>query len=80
MMQNTTLDTVIAFTATQLGVSEGEVTALSNISDLTSDSIKLFELLVAFESKYGIKVSYDDLVHIHTVEDIVRYLERVGVV
>jgi len=54
-----------------------QVTESSVIADLSADSIQLFELLLAFEKAYGIETSYDDVVKLHTVEDVVKYVKRV---
>lgn len=44
------------------------------ISDITADSIQLFELLMAFEQQYELQTSYADIVNINTVSDIAAYL------
>ncbi len=77
MANDAVLAETITFIADQLDIPPQNITATSNVADLVSDSIKLFELLVAFEQKYQTKVSYEDVVNIHTVDDIVQYIERI---
>lgn len=65
------------FIARTLEMSLESVTNASTIHELTEDSIKLFELLLAFEREYAVETAYDDIIKMNTVEDIVRFVERV---
>ncbi len=45
-----------------------------SLAELSSDSIQLFELLTAFERAYNTKTTYEDIVAMRTVGDIVSYV------
>ena len=47
------------------------------LTDLSTDSIQLFELLLAFEKKYMMQAKYDDIVELITVGDVVDYIAKV---
>ncbi len=55
---------------------EESITEDTKIADLTEDSIQLFELILSFEKKYGVKTTYEDIVKLQTVGDVVTYIAR----
>ena len=67
---------VISLIASTLSISEGGVREEATLADLTEDSIQLFEVLLAFEKKYDIETAYDDVVQLHTVGDVVHYVQK----
>lgn len=44
--------------------------------DIAADSIKLFELLIALESEFGMQVDYSDVADIETVRQIFTYINN----
>lgn len=68
---------VIRLISETLNISPDVITETSAIADLSADSIQLFELLLAFERTYQVETSYDDIVGLRTVGDIVLYIKRV---
>jgi len=70
-------DEVIKIISDTLNISHMEISEKSSISDLSEDSIHLFGLLIAFEKTYGIETTYEDIVRLHSVGDIVEYVQRV---
>lgn len=70
-------DEVISLIKQSLNLHEVEVTEQSKIADLSEDSIQLFELLLTFERTYQTETAYEDIVRLHTVADIITYIERV---
>ena len=60
-----------------LSIPFEQVSELSAIADLSADSIQLFELLLAFEKFYHVETSYEDIVHLNTVHDVVQYVTKV---
>ena len=59
----------------QLGVEESLVTLeASFIDDLGADSLEIVDLIMAFESEFGIKISDEDAEEMSTVQDAVNYL------
>lgn len=43
--------------------------------DLGADSLDLFELVMAFEDKFDVKIPEEDLEKIKTVGDVVKYIQ-----
>ncbi|AJG40122.1 acyl carrier protein [Thermotoga sp. RQ7] len=61
----------------KLGVDEEQVTEEAKlIDDLGADSLDLVDLVMDFESEFGVKVDDADLEKISTVGDIVSYIEK----
>ncbi|AAD35746.1 MULTISPECIES: acyl carrier protein [Thermotoga] len=61
----------------KLGVDESQVTEEAKlIDDLGADSLDLVDLVMDFESEFGVKVDDADLEKISTVGDIVSYIEK----
>ena len=46
------------------------------IDDLGADSIDIVELLMAIEENFGITVPDEDVAGLHTVKDIMDYVEK----
>ena len=66
---------VISIIVDKLGVDEGEVTnEASFTNDLGADSLDSVEIIMSLEEKYNIKISEDVFADIHTVQDIVNYI------
>ena len=72
------LKTIIA---AQFGVDEDSITAeMSFEDDLGADSVDIVELSMALEEEFEVEeMSEDDVAGIHTVGDLLKYLqERLG--
>ena len=66
--------------ASQLNVSEGEVTESASFKDdLGADSLDLFELVMALEEEYSIEIPMDDYEELDTVADFINYLREKGI-
>lgn len=63
--------------ARTLNLDATTMTEADRINELSPDSIRLFGLLLAFESHYDIETAYDDIVVLNTVGDIVSYIAKV---
>ena len=48
----------------------------SLIDDLGADSLDVVELIMSLEDMYGISITDEDAVQLHTVSRIVDYLEK----
>lgn len=60
----------------ELGVEESEVTIDAKFTDdLGADSLDLFELVMAIEDEFGVKIPNEDLANIKTVKDALEYIE-----
>lgn len=63
--------------ASQLNVSEGEVTESASFKDdLGADSLDLFELVMALEEEYSIEIPMDDYEELDTVADVIIISEK----
>ena len=63
--------------ARQLDIPEESITMESRlIEDLKADSLDVVELIMDLEKQYGIEIPDDDLPNIHTVGDIVNYINQ----
>lgn len=61
----------------ELGVNENEVTLDASFTDdLGADSLDLFELVMAMEDAFNVKIPNEDLPQIKTVRDAVEYIEK----
>lgn len=69
----------ISFIATTLKKDPQVVGLDVKIEDLAEDSIELFGLISSFEKEFQLEASYEDLLDIETVGDIVAYLRQKGV-
>ncbi|MPN41768.1 Acyl carrier protein [bioreactor metagenome] len=68
---------VSAAVATVAGVGTESVEAGSDlVADLSLDSLAMYELVIDLEERYGLRISDEDLDRIHTVSDIVDYIDR----
>lgn len=60
----------------ELGVEADDVTMEASFSDdLGADSLDLFELVMAIEDTFGVKIPNEDLANIKTVKDASDYIE-----
>ncbi len=63
----------------QLGVNAEQVTLEAKfIEDLGADSLDIVELVMAFEEAFGVDVPDEDAEKLHSVGDVIRYIEEKG--
>ena len=61
----------------KLGVEPEDIAMETSFTDdLEADSITLFELVMAIEDEFDIEIDDESIEQIHTVGDIVNYLEE----
>ena len=66
--------------ATQLNISEDEVTEDASLKDdLGADSLDLFELVMALEEEYSIEIPTEEYENLDTVSDVINYLRERGI-
>ena len=66
--------------ATQLNISEDEVTEEASLKDdLGGDSLDLFELVMALEEEYSIEIPTEEYENLDTVSDVINYLRERGI-
>ena len=69
-------DTVVALLCDQLGVEEYKISASSDIfEDLGADSLDVVTLLMSLEDEFGLTIEDDQAQEMHTVGDIVSFIE-----
>ena len=62
--------------ADKLGISIDEVTPNATFrEDLGTDSLDLFDIVMALEDEFGVSIPNEDVESIQTVEDAVKYIE-----
>ncbi len=72
-----TEEKVIDIVAEQLGVDKEKITRESNfINDLGADSLDLVEMVMEFESSFGIRIPEDQTDKIQTVGEAIDAIER----
>lgn len=71
------LDKLKELIVDELGVEAEEVTAAATFAeDLGADSLDLFELVMAIEDEFGVKIPNEDLANIKSVGDALTYIEN----
>ena len=60
----------------QLDLEEDKVTMDSDIiEDFEADSLDVVDLIMSLEDEFGIEMPDEEVENVHTVGDIVRYIE-----
>jgi acyl carrier protein len=78
-MASDTFDRVKKIIVEQLGVEENEVTPEASITDdLGADSLDQVELVMAFETEFGIDIPDEEAEKIKTVGDAVQKIDAVN--
>ena len=74
------LEKVKEVVAEKLNVDALEITESTSFKDdLDTDSLDLFEMVMALEEEFGIEISSEDLEKLVTVGDVLDYLKDNGV-
>ena len=74
------LDKMKEIIATQLSVSEDEISESASFKDdLGADSLDLFELVMALEEEYSLEIPMEDYENLITVGDAMNYLKSKGI-
>ncbi|MBE6930222.1 MAG: acyl carrier protein [Clostridia bacterium] len=69
-------DKVVSLLCDQLGVEEDKVSTASDIfEDLGADSLDVVTLLMSLEDEFGLTIEDDQAQELHTVGDIVSFIE-----
>ncbi len=73
----TTEEKVKQIISEQLGIEESEITPNSSFADdLGADSLDQVELVMALEEAFELEISDEDAEKIHTVRDVLEYVEK----
>ena len=74
------LEKLISIVAEQLHVEESEIKMETNFkTDLSADSLDLFELVMALEEEYDVEIPTEELENLTTVGGVIDYLKEQGV-
>ena len=74
------LEKVIEIIQEQLNLEGVTITEESSFKDdLGADSLDLFELVMAVEEEYGVKIPTEELEKLTTVGSVVEYLKAQGI-
>lgn len=69
-------DKVKEILAEQLEIDADEITLATNvIDDLGADSLDVVDLVMSLEDEFDIEIPDEDIENIHTVGDLVKYIE-----
>lgn len=67
---------VIDIVVEQLSLNPDEVSLEKSFSeDLNADSLDLTELIMAFEERFGFEIPQEEAEKLHTVGDVVEYIQ-----
>lgn len=71
------LDQLKEIVADVLSADLDTITAETNFKDdLDADSLDLFELVTRLEDDFGVEIPSEDLQNIHTVQDVLDYVNK----
>ena len=70
------LDKIKDMLEKQLGIDKSKITEDSDIiKDIGADSLDIVEFLMDAENEWGITIEEDDVKNLHTIGDVVKYIE-----
>lgn len=70
------LDKIKDMLEKQLGIDKSKITEDSDIiKDIGADSLEIVEFLMDAENEWGITIEEEDVKDLHTIGDIVKYIE-----
>ncbi|HIX12160.1 MAG TPA: acyl carrier protein [Candidatus Anaerofilum faecale] len=66
-----------AMLAEQLDIEEDKITMESDIlEDFEADSLDVVDMVMTLEDEFGIEIPDEEIENLHTVGDVVRYVEE----
>ena len=70
------LDKIRDMLEKQLGIDKSKITEDSDIiKDIGADSLDIVEFLMDAENEWGITIEEEDVKSLHTIGDVVKYIE-----
>ncbi len=70
------LDKIKEMLEKQLGIDKSKITKDSDIiKDIGADSLDIVEFLMDAENEWGITIEEEDVKNLHTIGDVVKYIE-----
>ena len=75
-IMESTFEKIRGFLAEQLGVDASQITMDSDLlNDFDADSLDIVDMVMTLEDEFGIEVPDDAIENLHTVGDVVRYVD-----
>lgn len=70
------LDKIKDMLEKQLGIDKSKITEDSDIiKDIGADSLDIVDFLMDAENEWGITIEEEDVKNLHTIGDVVKYIE-----
>lgn len=70
------LDKIKDMLEKQLGIDKSKITEDSDIiKDIGADSLDIVEFLMDAENEWGITIEEEDVKNLHSIGDVVKYIE-----
>lgn len=72
-----TFERIRSFLAEQLGIEDPETITMDSdiMNDFDADSLDVVDMIMTLEDEFGIEVPDEAIEGMHTVGDVVRYVE-----
>ncbi len=67
--------TVKQFIVERFGVQENSISEIMTFEDLGADSLDIVELVMELENEFNIQFTDDQITQIHTIKDVVKFIE-----
>jgi len=71
-----TFDKVAAIIAAKLNIEKSRVTGSATLQDLGADSLDIVEIIMKMEEQLGVAINDADAEKLHTVDDVVSYVQK----
>ncbi|MBQ7859473.1 MAG: acyl carrier protein [Faecalibacterium sp.] len=72
-----TFESIRGFLAEQLGIDDPETITMDSdiLNDFDADSLDVVDMIMTLEDEFGIEIPDEAIEGMHTVGDVVRYVE-----
>lgn len=71
-----TFERIRELLAEQLDIDDEKITMDSNIlEDFEADSLDVVDMVMSLEDEFGVEIPDEEIENLHTVGDVVRYVE-----
>ncbi len=71
-----TQEKVISVIAEVIKIHPDTISLDSKLEDITEDSIKLFELFIRLEKEMNGHISYEEVLKIETIRDVIEFIDH----
>ena len=67
---------IIDIIAEKLSVDKATIADTAQLQDLGADSLDLVEMIMKFEEQFGMTINDEDAEKLHTVDEVVAYVQE----